>query len=436
MSPKPSLSGLASALVAVVCFLLPAAAGAAERSHLTSTVSAGQEYDTNIYNDENHEEGSWLWRFRPELEYTRENDFGHVRGRAGVHARIYTEDSDLNGVDRFALFDVERKLTPRFSLFSTGRLDRFEQRDEISDGDETLRSGRPDLDQMQGQAGFRYSLSPVSQLTGSASYFEADYDDEPLGSPDDRRDYDVHGLSLSYGRAFSSTDRMDFTVAYSDIEFEDLGGGSLDEEIWSGIAAWSRTWTPSLKSTLSLGARRIESNQIGVTDRNTGFVGGLDLERKFARSTLSVSYDRETRPSTGSSSSVDIDHVRMRLVRRINSRVKASFNAGWRHYKSAADRLALSGGFQLPGTGGCPSGTIPGQIILFPVCLETTTIDNDLDTQLATLGLRVDWQARKRLGTYAMVEWRNQDADGRRNREDYDKVRVLFGFRYLYDTDL
>jgi hypothetical protein len=77
-----------------------------------------------------------------------------------------------------------------------------------------------------------------------------------------------------------------------------------------------------------------------VEDKTTSFNGTLSLIRNTSRTQTSLSYRRQTRPSSGFGSDVNVDNVAAQLTARLSRRLEMETRVSWSHVESATDAVA------------------------------------------------------------------------------------------------
>ena len=427
MSPR-NAHFLGNVLIALLAALGPLTASAQTRMRVTPSIRVSQEYESNVLYREKNEESDLVTRVTPKLSLDFEGDRGHARVWGGLHSRMYQDVTDLDAVDRFLSWDVDQRLSQRFALYSEGSLAYFEDLDPVEQGD-FFGAGRPDQQNLRAQAGLRYALTPASSLSASFGYLDLDFsfgDTEPANG---RRDSESRFGALSYVRNLTPRDQILASLSYQETDFSRVGSGligiaSETSETLAGSAGWSRAWSPAWTTRFTAGLRWLESETEATDDRSLGVVGGVELTRAFERGSLILSYERESRPSSGLGSTLDTDNLEVSYRSRLSERLSLKIQGGYSHYRSASETLIGKGaplfGFI------CPVGSVN----LGGVCVAQ--IDDEIDTTLLTGFVQLDWRIRKRLSTFVSYRYRDQSSDGTRQVGEFDNHRVMLGFQYAY----
>jgi opacity protein-like surface antigen len=431
-----------SALIALLAALTLGAsvADAQDRVRVTPSIAVSQEYDSNVLRQEKGEESDLVIRITPKLNVAQEGDRGHARVWAGLHSRKYWDVSDLDAIDRFLGWDVERRLSPRLSAFSDGRFAFYENLDRVVDDGIVLGGGRPDKQLLRGEAGLRYALTPVSNLSASVGYREWDFSSGDTERTNRRRDSESRWGVLSYERALSPRDQMLASLGFAESDFSDIGAGSETNDMLEGTAQWARVWSPAWSTSFSAGLRLLETETEAGEDRNISAIGAAAVTRKFQRGELSLSYRRETRPSSGYGSSLDTDKLRAGYETRLTSRLRLAISGEFRRYRSADDSIVqtrpVSSTF----------GFVDGSLVLTDVTCEAgdvdlgtrcfREVDDEIDSKTWTALVRLDWRIRERFFTFVSYRYLDQTSDGTRPISEFDSHRLMLGFRYAYPVDL
>lgn len=410
-----------SALIALLAALTLGVpiADAQDRVRVTPSVTVSQEYESNVFYRDDRRESDLVTRIAPKLSVAQEGERGHARLWTGLSSRTYWDVSELDAIDRFLGWDVEQRLSPRFTAFSDGRFAFYENLDRVVDEGVVLGSGRPDYRQIRAEAGLRYVLTPLSSLSASFGYRERDYSLGDAEPTNDRRDSESRWGVLSYGRALSPRDQMLASLAFGESDFSDIGAGSESDDLLEGTAQWARAWSPAWSTSFSAGLRLLKTETKAGEDRSVAAIGAAGVTRKFQRGELSLSYRRETRPSSGLGSSLDTDKLRASYQTKLTSRLRLAISGDFYRYRSAGDSLVVE--FSPI----CPPGS---------VCFRE--VDDEIDSKTWTARVQLDWRIRERFFTFVSYRYLDQTSDGTRSVSEFDSHRLMLGFRYAYPVDL
>ncbi|MCP4004594.1 MAG: hypothetical protein GY725_10395 [bacterium] len=345
MFPMKPHSGSASSTLAFVSLIglvltlaMPTSAHAGKRM-VSPSMSVSVGYDDNVLNDEVNQQDSFFTRLRPKLFIERESDSGTTGFTLGGTGRIYEAYSDLNSFDVFSKFEIERQITKRLTLVSNIRFDDYSKRDRFED-DNAIFGGRPDQQDTAFGGGLRYLIDSRSRLNIDLGYGSVDYDerlDISNLNARGRRDSTRNWGQVSVIRNLSLLDEVSVTSTYSETNLQDIGAGETDTTLWNNQIGWKHIISSRWDTRVSLGFRTLEKEFSGATVKTTGLVGSATVQRRFARGFASLSYSRDSKATSGGSSSVDVDTLTMRLIRKLSERVTFSLVGEARRYTSTGD---------------------------------------------------------------------------------------------------
>ena len=488
MFPKNALSGASLAAVALLCCVaLRARAG--EKTDVDLDLTVEQDYDSNVFAREHDTIGSAVTIVRPTLAFQSESPLGFARVEGWLSDHTFWSETGLNGTDRGIGADLDRTIFPRFALFGSGSYQRVAPHNEIRgpnivttspgapgvpgqpviEPGELISGSVPNVDLGQGEAGVRYALTPRSKLSLSGGGYTVQY----LGNQTENRNSDSWFARSSVGYNQSALDYLSLNLTTTSSVIDNLISGNLqtgtsDSDQQSLTIGWNRTWSELWSTNLSLGGRRLHTKTANTSrpitfvvpttggarpvlsstlmtfeDTGPGFVGGLTIERKFPRGDLGFSYSRET-ITTGSLavSNVNVDSLTLSYVHRLSSLARLTIAGSFEHYVSANDinqflpASYVDGSFN-PITGpefSCSQGSLVitgsgpskgGQCEL--------PSSNKLTSNAGNAFVRLDWQLRKRLSTFAVVRYEDRTGDPALFGNPYNRFNVGVGFTYGYD---
>ena len=351
---------------------------------------------------------------------------------------------------------------------------------------QVLEGNVPDVNIDQGIGGIRYELTPLSTLSFSGGPYSVRYGQSDAGGTDNRnRDGWTAGVDLTHrlttmdtvslGVDASNTDQQNVSflgvegLAFQPTLVELQTGKSVSDQQSINLG-WTRTWNEAWSTDVTLGVRRLHTRSTDVSTPATGVtlffiplqskafaltdfddtsplvVGEIRVARTFLRSALSLGFTRETRSaSSGATSDVNVSTFDLLFTHRLAERVTLRLNGSWEFSENANDTNNLEGASYIQGsfdpvTGPkyeCPTGKLivtgsgPDKIGQCEVGGGST-----LRSQSLLLSARLDWQLRKRLGTFAVFRYYDRSGDQQLFGNDYNKFNFGVGFRYFYDLDL
>ncbi len=475
MSPKNALSGASLALAAFLCAVPPA--HAADKTVLRPMLDLEQGWDSNIFNRSGSTEGSLVTRVSPGFWIENTSEIGHARLGLTAVGRSVWRESELSGIDGNARGDFERMLTPRLSLFGNGLLEHFSGYEEIVEGGpvvggpsglpgEVILAEQPSWNRDGIEGGIRYLLTPrlVLRVAGSAGRLNYEAVDAGVTSEGQYRDRTFLGSRALLLYQLTALDKVELGIDLDDTEYQDLGAGTNDSEIWNARLGWTRNWSPFWSTTASIGVRGLDATQDNVpqtggsqvgpvllpsknfSSSGTGLIGSLSIQRVFARSLVRLAYDRDTRSSGGSGrTNFDIDSFTLSLAHQLAQRVKLTLTGNYSIYHSATDKMpsyaaTFSGGQPTCALGGVEDIVAYTSFLGFPVPVyQCFGGSSEEKREYTTLIGRVEWQMRRKLTSYVIARYYTAVTDqtlgnGREfQTEDLDKFTIGAGFRYYWD---
>jgi hypothetical protein len=422
---------------------------------VTPAIEIRQEFDSNIGYREDDVESDVVTAVTPTVEFSYEGDRGHARARLGVRSRSYWDHSELNSIDRFGRFEVERLLTPRLAVFSKGIFEVFPDRDPAFDGGQELVGGRPDYTHRDLSAGVRYVLDPLSALTFAAGFSGEDFDQGDLTDRSfSRRDRESRYALVSYTRQLSERDEVGLKVSFSDDSFDqvELVTGEETDRTAQARLHWSRAWTPQWSTRVGAGARSVRIDEDSVpglvvsptsgldlspSETSLGFIGDFEVERSTKRTVTTLGFNKETRPSSGYGSTVDTDTVSASFTARLTQRLQLNLSGYVQRYESVGESLAVLPPIVITWpffATGCPSELEAGVLNGGLRCVGLT--DNELDATVLGGRVQLGWRVNRQWSTFLRYTYRSQNSRGDRPVSEFTNYRVIMGFHYEVPIDL
>lgn len=400
------------------------------------------------------------FRARAERPGTRfDLDFStRIRGRS---AR--TTASDLNALDETGRFALSQQFTPRFVAIAKGSFRNREGRNPLErDDDERLetQNDRPDTRELDGDLSLAYSVTARSQLslayTASSRGFS---DKDPLSTGN--RDVDANTYTLGLSTSMTPLDRLGISLSYQQLRFGKANARLLntqvariegqDDTIAAAFASWTHQFTPMWSGDMTLGVRRLESDGSGfrglesplgdgsLEDESTGLIGGLSFTRETEWNRTRFGYRRETRPSGGIGTSLDVDSFELLFTQRLMRNLSVGLRGDYQIAKSASEGLVPTAAFIFNGQAVCRfSSEIMATLDTgegpVPTCVQETS--SSVDTTVLRIGADLSWRWTRGFVTFLSYDFRTQDIEGTIGGRDRRSNRVRLGFTYAYDYEV
>lgn len=416
---------------------------------LVPSISISQAYDSHVLtSDDAKGDGDYLTLIAPELSLRSRGDWGYGQLGLSLVSRTYLDNSEMNGIDRRGLFDLDGRLAPRLSMFSSGSYVFRDDTNEIEEGGATLHQAQGDREIFDLAGGLRYALDARSSLSARLGFAGRRPDPEPAQERlSSQRDIDTQFASLVYSRVVTPLDRLDLTLGAAESDFGDIGAGEEESRTLSANLGWYRAWTPHWSTSAVAGIRRITSERERDPrgeSSTSDFVGSLVLERNGRRTTASLVYTRQTQPSSSFGTSVDLDSLTalfsVKLSRRLTLRLEGRADL----YGSIQEDARVD--FGNPG-----ETTLvfrDGRLVL--VCTRQGDVlapgptglgcfgvtDSEIDTTTLMLSARLNYRVTPDLVGFLDYRYTDQDSSGDIRLIDLDEHRILLGVRYSYPIDL
>ena len=459
MSSRRRLSSKRAAGAGVCTLLLlgPQAWADEERLTLTPSVEVTQSFDSDSVTLQDGEESNSVFEVTPAFRARAERPGTRFDLDGSIRSRSSTADSDLAATDETGRLALRQNLTGRFVAIANGSFRNREAQDPLDRGDPTeIQVGRPDLHEANGDLTLAYSVTAMSQISVGYSAFARDFQGSESKS-NGNRDVDVGAWTLGYSTALSPLDRVGLSLSYQKLGFSDVDSQGLrvdeqDDEVTALFASWTRALSPMWSADLSLGVRRLKTEGGGFQglvsplgdgssdDTSTGFVGGLSFQRETEWNRTRIGYRRETRPSGGIGTSLDVDSFELSFTQQLMRNLSFRLNGDYQISKSASEAVFNLGFTPLfADTPGGPvlvdvrCGGVIGQIGTNAVCVAQG--NSTVDTNLLRLGAELSWRWTRGFVTFLSYDFRDQDVDGIVGGQDRNSSRVRLGFRYAYDYE-
>lgn len=482
MSPKSHRSGASRVFVAAALAAAliggPSGAAAVDRLRLTPQLEVGEEYDSNVFNDNNRAEGDLVTHLRPGLFLEHRGDLGALTGSFELDTRFGSQRDD--GINRFLRLNGNRNLTPRLGI--SGALG-YSYFDDTSTGNPVPSDPNQPVTTSQDQsferiatsAGLTYSLGPRTSLAFGVDQVKTQRSESLPGQGGDSSS---RSGRVSLSRQLSLLDSLSFSAALSESDFaRSQSIAANDSRTFSNRVSWDRSWTKIFTTSFGAGFSQVETGadtsatleadpleipagfppdtlilpdqpvpDTSAANTSTAFNGGLSLTWLLPRGVLQLDLSRDTSSRSGLGSEVNTDSISGSFEHRLASRWVLSSNLGYSRVKSAGETPVFFSDFYEPFVV-VQDGQPTGQLALNP-CGKYTRVtdgtrtgcvgisDNAINYETTWANLSLRRQMTKRMSSSLTYSYTKQSSSGDTSQADYDEHRVSVGLRYTYDIDL
>lgn len=333
----------------VVCVPLivsdPRSAQAAEWSSRPS-VRAGLEHNDNArltIQPHNSVTGSTI---SPRLDLGVSSDIWQVTGSVEAVQKRFSGESGLDRDDRYYNLLTSYR-TERSNWQVAGSMSKSSTlASEQINPDAVLIQVQKAYDTRSVNPSWTWAMNELTQLQLTYSFNSVSYVD---GKRVGRFDYSTRAVSAQLTNQFDPKDQIFFSAGYSIFNVPATTFESKSALYQAGI---TRTFSETVRGTLSAGARKTSNEQIGLvctvsfgpfcfqTVNATVFSKGSSptfngsLEKKYETTRLQVGFRREVNPS-GLGAQIQTDSQNVTLSRQFSSKLTGNISA--RNYKSSSE---------------------------------------------------------------------------------------------------
>jgi hypothetical protein len=447
-----------------------------QRLTLTPSVSASQNFDRtdvgsaeatdaagNVVSVPGGEENNGFFELIPAFRARAERP--GTRLDLDVSSRFRSSSagsarSELRGLDETGKIALTQNFGPRFVAFANGSFRNRDSQDPLDRDDAVeIQNDRPDLHEVSGDFTVAYSVTATSQVSLGYSAFARDYQGG-VSRSNGNRDVDIGAWNVGYSKALTPLDRIGLSFSYQNLRFGTINTLLLngrtartdvqDDQIFSVFANWTRSISPMWTANLTAGVRRLETDGGGFRgfdspigdaapdESSTGFIGSLSFERETEWNRTVLGYRRETRPSGGVGTSLDVDSFELSFTQQLLRNLSLKLRGDYQISKSATDAFVLQPAFLVGGLGGLQPGCLGDGALgtLDGVFTCVAQASNSVDTDVLRLGAELTWRWTRGFVTFLSYDFRDQDVEGIIGGRDRDSSRVRLGFRYAYDYEV
>ncbi|MBW2012086.1 MAG: hypothetical protein JRI32_10795 [Deltaproteobacteria bacterium] len=321
--------------------------------NITPFVALEQEYNDNIFFDDDDETNDFIATISPGLELIERTERLDTRLSAQINNLIYYDNDELNSVDQYYTGRLRYRITPKTDVSAEAGYTRDSRSDRDIEETGLVLSTATRHQQRYSLSG-RYMLSEKTAATLSYAYDQDDFDDSEF---DDSRS---HSTNLGFTHNISylipqTLGRMN--LGYARYDFPD---SVVDNYTWT-IGA-SRDFTEILTFLVDFGIRytrseievqRIETLNSGSTDffapwppkdeeKSTGWggVGEVALSYRGELTDGSLSFFRDVRAASGRTGATERTALVFEIGRRITEKLRGNLSTGYYLNNSEGDDFA------------------------------------------------------------------------------------------------
>ena len=270
-------------LLVALTVSLYAAGAAADDFDITPSIAVRQEYNDNIFFDDEDEEDDLITTVKPGLEITNRSERINFSLKGEVSPFFYWDNDELDDVDQDYSSRLNYMLTERlrFNGSASLRYDNRPDRDILTTGLSLESESRR---QQRYNAGFDYSISETINTGITGGYRR---DDFMANTDPDDEDWKAWDAGFSYthdiSRWFNNTIGR-LNLGYSNYDFE-----TSETDYYYGTVGFQRQVTELFNLLIDIGARYTDSDfevqqlvivppgipTIVASDENDSSIGGV-----------------------------------------------------------------------------------------------------------------------------------------------------------------
>ena len=313
----------------------------ADEFKLIPSIAVREEFNDNLFFDENNEEDDYITTVSAGLELIERTQRLDLDLSAIVSPFYYSDSDhdDLDDVDQNYLGRVSYRISPVFGINANALYDVSNRRDRDIETAGLVLSNDERKRQDYG-LGFDYTLTEKASMALSLGYLQDTWDTENLDQQD-LEDYSA-GLNFIYNLTqwwASTTGRLNF--GFERYKFELSNTETSDTYYYFGTIGAQHWFSEKINLIVDLGAQYTDSDFLTpllVEDNNTKFGGTgqaiLEIRGELTRGSMRIGH--AITPGSGSGTTVERSDVVFNLRRRLAERSVIAIATGF--YKNKADR--------------------------------------------------------------------------------------------------
>jgi len=318
----------------------------ADEFKLIPSISVREEYNDNIFFDDDQEIDDWITTISPGLELIDHTERFDLTLSARGHGIKYGQNDELNDFDQQYSGNIGYKVTPRLRM-SAGAgytVDNRRDRDIETTG---LVLSTEERKRYNGSLSGEYILTEKTAASLSYAYNRSDFDDP------EEVDYKYHSSNLGFTHDISeffprTVARMNFGYYYYD-------SSDTAIDIYSGTVGFSWAMTEVFNLLVDLGTRYTSSEFMVAqrhpfipfiiitreeTDHTWGGVGHVALSYQGEVTTASLSASKDVRPAGGQNGTTDRTSFLFKISRRFAEKFSAHLSGEYFLNKADAGELS------------------------------------------------------------------------------------------------
>ena len=335
-------------LLILICLFMQSAAWA-EAWKLNGTFAAKEEYNDNLFFDDNSREDDFVTTISPGLQLSHRSERLQLGLLGRLDRRIYHSNSGLNATDQFYQGTFRYAPSPRVGLSGLAEYKRDSSPDRDLEITGLVLSDKKRQTQRYVLSG-DYTFSEKTSAALSYEYFKEDYDSE---EESDLESGSVNLLLLHDLSFLTPAMQGRLNIGYSHYSFTDTKIDSYGASI--GVSkAFSETWN----IVVDVGARYTQSEfevrevrfvppifyqlvKVDKEDDGWGGIGKAILTYRGEKSTLDVMFSHDLSAASGRNGATNRTNVGFRMSRRFTYEWSGYLSGSYYWNKSDRDEYSV-----------------------------------------------------------------------------------------------
>jgi hypothetical protein len=286
-------------------------------------LTLSEEYNDNIFLDRDDEVDDFITRVSPGIDLSLQGERSELRVFYAPSFNFYAKESDLNNTSHSARLTGRYTASERTDFTLLGSYLKTSDINDLRDvadvgpietqTERTIYSIRGDV---------THKLTSALSLALGASYSSSDSED-PV---DDNVKTTSGRAGLRY--TLSAATSLSADASYSKYNYE-RDSDSTSQIYTVGV---NHKVSPTFTVGLTGGVVFVKDEDTGDTD--SGFNGGVTLEKTFEKGSANLSFTQSVTPSADTGETVQYQTVRLSLTRRFGERLGGAAYAAYTKYKS------------------------------------------------------------------------------------------------------